>query len=92
MRYLRKNDGYIYYSAALVIHSSSIFRPRIPRIPRIPCHLQEPSISTLPLEVSNDDSPDLPSIVTLIVLGIAATALIAPEILTSLSLHSSQTC
>jgi hypothetical protein len=46
-RYLRKNDGYIYYSAALVIHSSSIFHPRIPRIPRIPCHLREPSISTV---------------------------------------------
>jgi hypothetical protein len=35
-RYLRKNDGSIYYSAALVIHSSSIFHPHIPSIPRIP--------------------------------------------------------
>jgi hypothetical protein len=35
MPYLRKNDGYIYYSAALVIHSSSIFHPHIPRIPNL---------------------------------------------------------
>jgi hypothetical protein len=65
----------IYYSAELVIHSSSIFHPRIPRIPI--CHLREPSISTPPLGVSNDDSPNLPSIVTLIVPGIAAPGLIA---------------
>jgi hypothetical protein len=42
--YLRKNDGYIYYSAALLIHSSSIFHPHNPRNPI--CHLREPSIST----------------------------------------------
>jgi hypothetical protein len=68
-RYLRKNDGYIYYSAALVIHSSSIFHSRIPRIL---CHLREPSISTDHLSVpawaclgmssasSEVDVPDVP--------------------------------
>jgi hypothetical protein len=71
-----------------LLYSSSIFHPRNPRMPL--CHLREPSISTLPLEVSNYDSPDLPSILTLIIPSFC-TCHMHPEFLTSSVPHLSHT-